>query len=265
MQPIDKKSFPNISAKVWQALGAWCLFILLAILVNRVFPIIFRLDTYTWTYSAAKSILFRFFIYGGVFFLLPLLLEKGWQTILRLEFLLPLVVAMIGISLSGFISPFAAVTGVLIFAYLHWRVDLSSFGIRSYSWKGDLAAVLLIGCLGVVQVLLRPVQHPFDFPEAVSAGLNRWFANPASTVEVFFYFGFLTERLSVKFGKLTPLLIGAMYTIHEMTNPEYWYKGLNFMLVFIGIAIFAQVYLWRRSIVVLWLGDGLQRLITGAF
>jgi hypothetical protein len=56
---------------------------------------------------------------------------------------------------------------------------------------------------------------------ALLTALDRLFANPASSVENLFYFGFLTERLSYRTGKwLTPLLIGLMYTAHEMSNPE---------------------------------------------
>lgn len=86
------------------------------------------------------------------------------------------------------------------------------------------------------------------------------FANPASSVENLFYFGFLTERLSHKTGKwLTPLLIGLMYTAHEMTNPEYWYEGMKFTMVFVTATVAAYFYIWRRSVVVVWLGDGLAR------
>jgi hypothetical protein len=96
--------------------------------------------------------------------------------------------------------------------------------------------------------------------------LHRLFANPASTVENLFYFGFLTERLSLKAGRwLTPLLIGLMYTAHEMTNPEYWYEDMNFLLPFVGVAIFAFIYLWRRSVVAIWLGDGLYRFVSNLF
>jgi hypothetical protein len=90
------------------------------------------------------------------------------------------------------------------------------------------------------------------------------FANPASTAENLFYFGFLAERLSGKIGKrLTPLLIALMHTVHEMSNPEYWYEGVPFVLIYIGVAIITTIYLWRRSIIVIWLGDGLGRFLTG--
>jgi hypothetical protein len=54
-------------------------------------------------------------------------------------------------------------------------------------------------------------------------------------------------------------LIGLMYTAHEMSNPEYWYGGMNFVLIFVGVTIWAAIYLWRRGVVAIWLGDGLYR------
>jgi hypothetical protein len=85
-------------------------------------------------------------------------------------------------------------------------------------WRGDIVAILLMGVLSLVPVLL-PGPHPFTPGNATLAALDRLFANPASTVENLFYFGFLTERLLYKTKWLTPLLIAAMYTIHEMSNP----------------------------------------------
>jgi hypothetical protein len=60
-------------------------------------------------------------------------------------------------------------------------------------------------------------------------------------------------------------VIGAMYTAHEMSNPEYWYGGVSFVFIFIGVSLFAAVYLWRRSTVVLWLSDGFGRFISQLF
>ena len=87
--------------------------------------------------------------------------------------------------------------------------------------------------------------------KALIAGLDRLFSNPASSVENLFYFGFLAERLLYKTGRwLTPLIIGAMYTTREMTNLEYWYEGMNFIFVFIGVTVFTIIYLWRRNVLV---------------
>jgi membrane protease YdiL (CAAX protease family) len=83
--------------------------------------------------------------------------------------------------------------------------------------------------------------------------LDRLFANPASTTENLFYFGFLTDRLSSKFDRWwTPVMIDLMYGLHEMTNPEYWYERVFFPPVFVGIALFAMIYLWRWSVIAIW-------------
>jgi hypothetical protein len=63
-------------------------------------------------------------------------------------------------------------------------------------------------------------------------------------------------------GWLAPVLIGGMYMIHEMTNPEYWYGGMNYLLVFVGVTLTAAVYLWRRNIVSIWIADGVGRFLT---
>jgi hypothetical protein len=93
--------------------------------------------------------------------------------------------------------------------------------------------------------------------------LYRWFANPASTVENLFYFGFITERFSYRLGRWkTPLLIGALYTLHEMSDPEYWYEGLSFPATFFGVGLMSAIYLWKNSFIVTWVGDGLGRFLA---
>jgi hypothetical protein len=62
-----------------------------------------------------------------------------------------------------------------------------------------------------------------------------------------------------------PLLIALMYTFHEMSNPEYWYEGMSFTFTFIGVALLTMIYLWRRNIVAIWLGDGLSRFVLLLF
>ena len=61
------------------------------------------------------------------------------------------------------------------------------------------------------------------------------------------------------------LLMRLVVTAHEMSNPEYWYEGYSFVLVFIGVTIVTAVYLWRRSVVTIWLGDGLGRFVEQLF
>jgi len=38
-----------------------------------------------------------------------------------------------------------------------------------------------------------------------------------------------------------------------------------FVTIFFGVTVSAAIYLWRRSVVVIWCGDGLQRFITTLF
>ncbi len=50
-----------------------------------------------------------------------------------------------------------------------------------------------------------------------------------------------------------------------MSNPEYWYGSMSFALVFVGVALWTVIYLWRRSAIVIWLGDGLYRFVMALF
>ncbi len=151
----------------------------------------------------------------------------------------------------------------MVIAYLHWRYDISDLGFRSRGWRGDAIAILLMGLLGSARIFFSPGPFAFAPNAAFSAMVDRLFANPASTTENLFYFGFLTERLSPRLGRWgTPLIIGLMYVTHEMSNPEYWYEGELFPTIFIGVAIFAMIYLWRRSVIAIWLGDGLGRFMS---
>ena len=61
------------------------------------------------------------------------------------------------------------------------------------------------------------------------------------------------------------MIIGLMYTAHEMTNPEYWYEGMNFAITLVGVALVTALYLWRRNVVAIWLGDGLRRVLMVLF
>jgi hypothetical protein len=173
------------------------------------------------------------------------------------------LIAAAGIVLWWPLTRWAAAAVVPVLAYLHRRFDLSELGFKSCGWKGDAVAILLMGGVSGVSFLLR--DHPAELApgSALMAAATRMLGNPASTVENLFYFGFLTDSLAEKTGRwLTPLLIGGMYTMHEMSNPEYWYSHMSFALVFIGVALTAAIFLWRRSLPVTWLGDGLSRFVT---
>ncbi len=255
----------DIDRRAWQALLVWGVFIILLVITNGTIPFVLGVDVRAWTHSMVKSVIFDFVFYAVLFLVVPLILTKGWATVRQPAFLLPLLVAVLGITVRPFVQ-FAPVLAVVVLAYLHWRYDLSDLGIRSRGWKGDVLAILFFGLLSLVTPLLQPGPHTFTPGIALSASLDRLFANPASTTENLFYFGFLAERLLYKTGKwFTPLLIAAMYTAHEMSNPEYWYGGMSFVLIFIGVAIVTGIYLWRRSVVVTWLSDGLRWFVIHLF
>jgi hypothetical protein len=223
------------------------------------------MDLHAWTYSIEKAIVFNVVFYAGLFLFVPLVLTKGMKTMRQPAFLLPVLVTIIGIALTPIAQPMAALV-VVTLAFLHWRFDLSGLGIQSHGLKGDAVAILLIGLLQFVPVVIQPNLPSFSLERGLLAGLGRLFANPASTVENLFYFGFIAERLSRKTGKwITPPLIGAMYMVHEMSNPEYWYEGMSFGFVFVGVTLLAAAYLWRRSVPVIWLGDGLGKFVSQLF
>ncbi len=251
--------------RAWQALLVWGVFIVLLVIANGTVPFMFGVDVHAWTSSKVKSVIFDLVFYAVIFLVVPLILTKGWTTVRQPAFLLPLLVAVVGITLRPFVQ-FAPVFAVIVLAYLHWRFDLSDLGIRSRGWRGDVLAIILFGLLSLVTPLLQPGPHVLTPVNAFTASLDRLFANPASTTENLFYFGFLTERLSYKTGRwFTPLLIAAMYTTHEVSNPEYWYGGTSFVLIFVGVVIVAAIYLWRRSVVVTWLSDGLRWFVIHLF
>ncbi len=256
---------PTSAQQSKQALLLWCVFFLFLILFNGTVPFLLGIDLHAWTQSRLKSVLFGLIFYAGLFLVAPLVLIKGWKVVRQPAFLLPVCLAVAAITLGG-IFHWTVAIAIAVLGYLHRRFDLSGYGIRSRGWKGDVLAVLVIGVLGLFPLLMGAPARPFSVAPAVYTGLERWFANPAASFENLFYFGFLTERLSYQTGRwLTPVLIGLMYTAHEMSNPEYWYGGMNFVLVFVGIAIWTGIYLWRRSAVVIWLGDGLYRLTGSLF
>jgi hypothetical protein len=262
---IESKPTLDIQRQSMQALCLWGVFILLAVILNGTIQFILGFDLRSWTNSPLKDVAFNLIIYGGLFLVAPLVLSKGWATVRQPTFFLPLIVALLAMSLRTFFRPIAGLV-VIAILFLHWRFDLSKLGIQSRGWKGDVIAVLLFGLIYLAPNLLQSNLIPSVPGNAFLASLDRLFLNPASTTENLFYFGFLTERLSQKTGGLmTPFIIAAMYTAHEMSNPEYWYEGLNFLLVFVGVALTAGIYVWRRSTIVIWLGDGVGRFVSRLF
>jgi len=259
------KTLPDANQRLNQALILWGVFMVAALLINGTVPFILGRDMHAWTASPIKDLLFGVVTYSGLYLVAPLLLTKKWETVRQPAFWLPLALAILAMALRTYLRP-VAVIAVLVIAYLHWRYNLSDLGFRSRGWRGDLLAILLMGLIGSARLFLS--SDPFVFAPGVAfvSMLDRLFANPASTTENLFYFGFLAERLSGKLGRWwTPLLIGLMYMAHEMTNPEYWYEGVFFPTIFIGVALFTLIYLWRRSVIVIWLGDGLGKFLSKLF
>ncbi len=246
-----------------QAMVTWGVFMALFVLINGTIPFMLGYDLRAWTASTTKIVLLSFLISGCVFLNVPLILTKGWTVVRQPSFWLPVLVAVVGIVLWWPVNRFAASLVVPVLIYLHRRFDLSELGFRSFGLKGDILAILLMGMLSFLPALAAGLPQKLAFATAFQAGMLRLFGNPASTVENLFYFGFLTEPMSHKFGRwLTPALIGLMYTLHEMSNPEYWYNHTAFGWIFAAITVSAAVYVWRRSSVVIWLGDGLSRFVT---
>src|SRR5512135_586017 len=138
-----------------QAVILWCVFFVLLVIFNGTVPFALGVDLHSWTASPLKSFLFGLLFYGLLFLVIPLVLIKGWDTVRRPAFLLPLIVAVIGVACWRFFWPGVAVE-IAVLAYLHWRFDLSGYGIRSQGWRGDLCAALLMGTLGFIPVLMRP-------------------------------------------------------------------------------------------------------------
>lgn len=245
-----------------QALFWWGVYFAVTVLINGTLLFLLGWDLHGWSYSAGKDLLVNLLVYSGLFLVVPLILTKGWDTVRQPGFIVPLLIAILAMTLRTYYRP-VSVLAVLVLIYLHWRYGLSELGIRSSGWQGDLAAVLIVAALTLVPRFTQPLSLSFSLLPALQTALDRMFFNPATTTEYLFYFGFLAGHLYGKLGKWwTPLLVGLMYTAHEMSNPEYWYEGVQFGFVFVGVTLFVLIYIRRRSVVVFWLGDGLGRFLS---
>jgi hypothetical protein len=251
--------------KAKQALIVWLLFFVSVLIINLLIPFALGLNLHDWTYSSTKGVLLFSVIYAGFFIVVPLTLTKGMGTVKKPGFFIPMLAASISVVFWYQIHYISAIA-IAVFIYLHWRFGLSDLGFKSKGWKGDVLAILLVGTLGLLQAFSSFKLLSFAFLPAISSTLFRMFGNPASTVENLFYFGFLTERIGQRWNRyIVPFLVGAMYTAHEMTNPEYWYGGVSFVFIFVGITLFAAIYLWRRNIAVTWLSDGFRWFLSNLF
>jgi hypothetical protein len=247
-----------VHQKARQVLVVWVAFFAATLSFNLLIPLALGFDLHEWTYSTAKGLLLFSVDYAGFFVVVPLVLVKGWRTVRKPAFLIPMLAAAVSVVLWYPIH-YIATIAIVVYVYLHWRYDLGELGFRSRGLVGDSAGVLLLGALGLLQGTVSGALAQIAVLPALTSTVFRMFGNPASTVENLFYFGFITDRLGNRFNRyLVPFLIGAMYTAHEISNPEYWYEGTSFVFIFIGVTVMAALYLWRRSVVVVWLADGLS-------
>jgi hypothetical protein len=157
-------------------------FIIIAITINGTIPFILGADLRAWTFSTTKITIFSVIVYAGLFLVVPLILTKGLRTVLRPDFMVPVIIPGLGIALWWPITRLSALVVLPVLAYLHWRFDLSELGIRSRNWRGDVVAILLLAVLAIVPVLASANTKSFEPAAALLAGANRLFANPASTV-----------------------------------------------------------------------------------
>jgi hypothetical protein len=245
-------------SKARQALLVWVLFFAATFTINLLIPFFFGFDLHDWSFSNAKRLLVFSLDYAGFFLIVPWMLTKGWGVFKKPSFMVPVAAAAISVVIWSSFA-YVAVIALAVYAYLHWRFDLSELGLRTKGWKGDAVAILLVGSLGLLQALAASSMLQLAVLPAFYSVLFRMFGNPASTVENLFYYGFLTERLGNQWSRyLVPFVVGTLYTAHEMSNPAYWYQGVNFPFIFIGVTVFAAVYMWRRNIIVIWLSDGFR-------
>lgn len=221
-------------------------------------PLAFGVNLHDWTYSGQKGLLLFSIVYAGFFIVVPLWLTKGWGLVKKPGFFVPMLAACVSV-VFWIQIPYIAAVAIAVFVYLHWRYNLSDLGFKSKGWRGDALALLVVIALVLLQASSSIGALQFAVLPAFLTTAFRMFGNPASTVENLFYFSFLTERIGKQWSRyLVPFIIGAMYTAHELTNPAYWYEGTSFVFIFVGVTLFAAIYLWRRSIVVTWLSDGLR-------
>lgn len=256
-------------AEAWpaarEALIVWAVFLVVFSLINGTVPFLLGVDLRWWSTSVPKRQLIGTLVYGVLFLVVPVVLVVGRRALRDGELALALVFALVALALQP-AARGAGVVVLVVIVCLRAGYDLRGLGLRSNSWRRDLAA---IGVLAGASLVLTAVQRGADDPSyetALAAMLDRMLFNPASTVENLFYFGFLTERLSRWIGVWpTPLAVGSMYMLHEMTNPEYWYVGLPFELTFVGAVALAGLYLVRRNVVAVWLADGACRFASRLF
>lgn len=240
----------------------WFVFIFLAIIFNRTIQFIFGFDVKNWTYSTLKSLLFNIFIYGIVFYIIPIFYTNRknlkWNWLIYICSFL----SILGLGLSIYSRWFNILLYISV-VILIIKGYLTNLGFERIKFWEFILLTIFYGILYLIPVLVTRSNQNLTINDAISSLIDRMFLNPASTVEFIFYFGFIGKRLSLMLGKIiTPIALGLMYTIHEISNPEYWFENINFIFIPFGIAIFSYIFLWKKNLIPIWIADGIGRFIA---
>ncbi|TLN02138.1 hypothetical protein FDZ71_13245, partial [bacterium] len=167
------------SGGVKHALFLWSVFFALAVLTNGTIPFMRGADLRAWAFSK-ESLFVTSLIYAGVFWVAVLIVIKGWHTVRKSGFLIPMLIACVGFVLWPLFS-FAAAVFWLVLPYLHRRYDLTELGLKSRGWRGDAAAVALLGLITFIFSLPGNGLASLDMAKAVTAVVYRVLGNPAFT------------------------------------------------------------------------------------
>jgi hypothetical protein len=82
-----------------QTIIVWILFFAATVPINLLMPVILGINMHDWTYSNAKGLVLFSINYAGFFLILPLILTKGWNTVKKPSFLIPMVAAAVSVVL----------------------------------------------------------------------------------------------------------------------------------------------------------------------
>ncbi len=243
----------------------WFIFIILLVIMNKTIYFIFGIDVKDWTNSKIKSLLINVIIYGFVFFIIPILYVKKNDIKGNWILISCLLCGLLGLFLSTYSKWFNLLLFISVFILL-LRGDLYNLGFEKIKiWEYIIMSIIYI-LLYSIPSLFSWGNSNNNLNNTIISVIDRMFLNPASTVEYIFYYGFLGKRLILILGKiLTPIILGLMYVLHEMSNPEYWYENVNFLFIFIGVSIVSVLFFWKKNLIPVWIGDGIGRFIIRIF
>src|SRR5512143_3338278 len=111
---LENEPTIDIQRQSIQALYLWGVFIALAVIINGTLPFILGFDLHAWTYSPLKDVAFNLIIYGGLFLVVPLVLTRGWATVRQPAFFVPLIIAVLAMTLRTFFRPTAVLAVILL-------------------------------------------------------------------------------------------------------------------------------------------------------